>query len=265
MKAISNISGYKFCTIDAAEHWRAQLFAKLEALDLLGTILLGTEGVNLNLAGSAEPIQAFITWITSYPLFAGMAFKFSYSEFLPFTKRKVKIKNEIIRMGVAAIDAVNQCGKHLPATTFKLWLEQNKPMIILDTRNDYEYEFGHFKNAIHFNIQHFRQFPERALQLGARTLPIVTYCTGGIRCEKATLLLQQLGYHDVYQLEGGILKYFEDCGGKYYHGECFVFDDRIALDPQLKVTATKQCLACRGPIFPNQPTHSCKNEEIYES
>jgi UPF0176 protein len=249
MSNIANISGYKFTNLTKLPAWVELFQLQSEKFALLGTILLSTEGWNIALAGEKHHIEQWCEWYNSLPEARETLFKYSYSDNIPFKKLIVKIKNEIIRMNQTDIEPQQTTGKYLPPQKFKDWLDQGKPIIILDTRNDYEVWFGHFKNAIHFDMQHFTQFPERIGTLTTPTnQPIVTYCTGGIRCEKATSLMLQAGFTEVYQLQGGILNYFQQCGGQHYEGECFVFDERISLDSNLAPTTTTQCSQCQRPL-----------------
>lgn len=229
MNTISNIIGYKFTEITQLKAMQSTLLEKTNALELKGTILLSHEGINIALAGHHEKTKIFEQWLNTQPPLEGIHFKVSSSKELPFSKMMVKIKDEIIRMDVPEVKPHEQTGTHLAPEEFKAWLDENKEILILDTRNAFELEFGRFKDAEHLQLEHFRQFPNKADMI-PRNKPIVMYCTGGIRCEKASTYLLQKGYEEVYQLEGGILNYFEKCGGEHYEGDCFVFDDRIAVD-----------------------------------
>ncbi|RQO63480.1 sulfurtransferase [Paucibacter sp. KBW04] len=239
---ILNISAYKFVGLPDCLALREHLFERAQALALKGTVLLAEEGINLFLAGSAEGVRAWVKALQEDARFADLAPKESWSEGVPFRKLLVKVKPEIIRMNHPAIrpDALPRAPA-LPATTLARWLAQGhddegRPVVTLDTRNAFEVDYGTFEGAIDWRIAKFSEFPE-AVQAHREELlgkTVVSFCTGGIRCEKAAIYLQQQNLDGpVYQLEGGILKYFEETGGPHYQGACFVFDQREALDAGL--------------------------------
>lgn len=247
-----NIAAYKFVelTEDQLTTLKEHLQHKGAELKLKGTILLGLEGINLILAGSKQHIKEFKTFLCGMTEFVDITFKESLSDHQPFTKMLVRIKKEIVTMGVPDINLKYDCAPYLSPEQLKQWYAEGKDMVILDTRNDYEVDLGAFKNAIHLQIQTFRDFPEKIKKLQEKLADktIVTYCTGGIRCEKAAPFMLKNGFKHVYQLEGGILDYFKKCGGDYYEGECFVFDKRVAVDANLQETDTIICFACGNPI-----------------
>jgi predicted sulfurtransferase len=176
----------------------------------------------------------------------------------------VRLKKEIISMGCPEIEPEKQTAPHLEPVDFKQWYDEGKDMIVLDTRNDYEIRLGTFEAAMDLGIDHFRQFPEAIKKLpeSFKKKPVVTFCTGGIRCEKAAELMKREGFEQVYQLNGGIINYFEQCGGDHYEGECFVFDKRVALDPALQETQAVQCYKCREPLTIDQ-LQECGSECPY--
>ena len=247
-----NISAYHFKNLaaEALPQLRYHLKEKALELKLKGTILLSSEGINLFLAGLPTAIGEFQAFLKSETEFKELIYKDSYSEEQPFTRMLVRIKQEIIAFGQEGIAPVHEKAPYVEPEQLKHWYDEGKDMIILDTRNDYELRLGTFKNAVDLKIKHFRAFPEAIQKLPAsfRKKPIVTFCTGGIRCEKAAQYMRKAGFEEVYQLEGGILNYFEKCGGAHYEGECFVFDKRVAVDPGLRETNTIQCYACRSPL-----------------
>lgn len=252
-----NISAYKFVTFSDTLEQRPAFRAKCEELQLKGTILLSPEGINLFLAGLREQIDAFLAWLRADARFADLQAKESYSDKQPFTKMLVKLKREIITMKNPLIRPEEGRAPAVDAATLKRWLDQGhddagKPVVMVDTRNDFEVDVGTFDNTIDYRITKFSEFPDVIAQhkdeLADKT--VVTFCTGGIRCEKAAIHMQNVGFDSVYQLEGGILKYFEEVGGAHYHGDCFVFDYRTALNPKLEPTDTKQCFACRAVVTP---------------
>jgi len=255
-----NIAAYKFIALKEAKilELRPQLKDKADALDLKGTILLSTEGINLFMSGTREDIDAYIAFLAEYTEFENLIYKESPSTYQPFTRMLVRIKKEIISMGCSEVQPERHTAPHLSPQQFKKWYEEGHDMIVLDTRNDYEVELGTFKDAIDLNIETFRDFPNAIEMLPetAKQKPVIAFCTGGIRCEKAAEYMLNKGYKEVYQLDGGILNYLEKCGGDYYDGECFVFDKRVAVNADLQETSTRQCYACRNPLpIEKQPSN----------
>lgn len=240
MTSVVNIAAYKFVSLDALSDLRAHLLARAGDAALKGTILLAEEGINLFLAGSAEGIDAFLQTLRADARFADLEVKFSHSDGVPFRKLLVKIKREIIRMDHPTIRPEAGRAPGVDAQTLARWLAQGaddagRPVVMLDTRNAFEVDEGTFKNAIDWRIDRFTQFPAAVqahrAELEGKT--VVSFCTGGIRCEKAAIYMNEAGIQNVYQLDGGILKYFEETGGPGYEGKCFVFDERHSLDPEL--------------------------------
>lgn len=246
-----NLSGYKFHELDDLTNLRESLRSFCRSLGLKGTILLSEEGINAFVSGTRDIIDTFKASLTDFGL-PPMEFKESPSTNAPFTRMLVKIKSEIIAMGQPQIKPSRAPAPYVSAKTFKEWIESGKDMIILDTRNDYEWHLGKFKNAVTLDIDHFRAFPDAvsAFPEEWKEKTIVTFCTGGIRCEKAAPFMIAMGFKNVYQLEGGILKYFEECRKDHYEGECFVFDKRVAVNDALEETTTVQCFRCRMPVIP---------------
>jgi UPF0176 protein len=235
-----NISTYRFCELSGLDTLREQLLQKCLAQELKGTIILANEGINMFLAGNEASIRDFFQWLNQFSGLEDIVTKDSWSDYQPFKKMLVKVKNEIIRMNHPTIQAFKKRAPSVSAQQLKQWLlqghdDQGQQVVLLDTRNTFEVEFGTFKNAIHFHLEKFSQFPQELSkhveELKDKT--VVSFCTGGIRCEKANLLMQEIGLTNTLQLNGGILKYFEEVGQDFYEGGCFVFDDRIALDPEL--------------------------------
>ncbi|MFN4361554.1 MAG: sulfurtransferase [Hylemonella sp.] len=240
MHAILNISAYKFVPLPDAPALREQLQARATALELKGTILLAEEGINLFLAGSEAAVRRFVDDLRQDARLQDLAPKESWSARQPFRKMLVKVKREIIRMNHPTIRPAAGRAPAVPAATVKRWLDQGhddagRPVVTLDTRNAFEVDHGSFEGAIDWRIGKFSDFPA-ALQAHKDELEgktVVSFCTGGIRCEKAAIYMQEAGIAHVYQLEGGILKYFEETGGAHYRGDCFVFDEREALGHDL--------------------------------
>ena len=243
MPHVLNISSYKFVPIHDAAALREQLLERANALQLKGTILLAEEGINMFLAGPAADVRDFVAQLQRDPRFADLAPKESWSEHQPFKKMLVKVKGEIIRMNHPTIRPSDGRAPAVPPATVKRWLDQGhddtgRPVVTLDTRNDFEVDEGSFSGAIDWRITKFTEFPAamRAHLDELKDKTVVSFCTGGIRCEKAAILMREEGLEHVYQLEGGILKYFEETDGSHYQGGCFVFDERRALGPDLQTT-----------------------------
>ncbi len=259
MKSIINLSAYHFVTLDAIPAWRPHIVAHCDELNLRGTILLAPEGINLFVAGLREATDAFIDYLRNDPLFenkfAGLQFKESLSATQPFRRMLVRLKREIITMKKPAIQPEGNRAPSVDAHTLKNWLdrghdEAGRPVVMLDTRNAFEVDVGTFNGALDYRIGKFSEFPDviEAHRAELTDKTIVSFCTGGIRCEKAAIHMKNIGIEHVYQLEGGILKYFEEVGGAHYHGSCFVFDQRTSLTPQLEPATDATCFACRAVV-----------------
>ena len=240
MKSILNIAAYLFVSLDALPDLRAKMLNECNSRGLKGTILLTGEGINLFLAGKEMELRGFLDCLRSDPRFTPLEAKESWSEDQPFKKMLIKLKNEIIRMNYPAIRPEEGRANFIKPKKLQEWLDRGtddlgRPVVMIDTRNAFEVEYGTFENALHFNIEKFTQFPKAITAhkeaLADKTL--VSFCTGGIRCEKSGLYMREIGLQHSYQLEGGILKYFEEVGSAHYKGTCFVFDEREALEPTL--------------------------------
>lgn len=331
----TNITGYRFVNLPDCNDLRQTFRDLCEQLGLKGLILLATEGLNYFLAGDADSCAAFRTHLDSGrlgPRFVDIPCKVSQSAAPPFKRMLVKVKKEIISMGVESCRPAERTGPHLAPRELQRWLDEGKEVLLLDTRNDYEVRMGAFKGCVDLQIDSFREFPEKCRKLAmarpeALNMPVVTYCTGGVRCEKATVAMMDAGFRDVYQLDGGILRYFEECGARgsataeesvktrdgqeqatedfradgktsrndavagakmegvipgsvdsaekregdepavvavdckegddcgslsgaerYWEGDCFVFDNRVAVNCRLEETDAKMCFNCREPL-----------------
>jgi len=253
---VLNIAAYKFVAIEDGHELRERILHRALSLELRGTILLAHEGINLFVAGAPEAIGEFLAFLRADPRFADLEVKESWSLNQPFRRMLVKLKREIIRMDHPAIQPAAGRAPGVEPRTLKRWLDQGhdddgKPVVMLDTRNAFEVDYGTFDNAIDWRITKFTEFPQ-ALHDHLGDLQgkrVVSFCTGGIRCEKAAILMHEQGLPDVLQLEGGILKYFEEVGGAHYSGDCFVFDGREALAPDL--SARRNDISARAPEDPD--------------
>lgn len=246
MNNILNISAYKFVPLPDAHDLCQTLSERALALELKGTILLAEEGINLFLAGPDEAVHAFVAQLHTDARFADIAPKESWSATQPFKKMRVKVKAEIIRMNHPTIRPALGRAPAVDPVTVRRWLEagvddEGRPVVTLDTRNAFEVDEGTFDGAIDWRIDKFTEFPQalREHQAELQGKTVVSFCTGGIRCEKAAILMSELGLEHVYQLEGGILKYFEETDGAHYSGGCFVFDERRVLDAALLTAPLK--------------------------
>ncbi|MBT4069659.1 MAG: sulfurtransferase [Euryarchaeota archaeon] len=249
-EAILNIAGYRFIDLPDRDDLHEPLKELCAKLELKGTILLSLEGINFFLAASEPKIRQFIGELENDERFADITLKESYTDYQPFNRMNVRLKKEIISVGMDEIQPARFTGDEITPTEFKKWLDEGKQVAVLDTRNDYELRVGTFENAIDLDIKSFRQFPKATEPLleELEDTPIVMFCTGGIRCEKASAIMLNQGFKNVYQLKGGILGYFEEVGGDHWVGDCFVFDQRVSVNPQLEETGFAQCFACREPI-----------------
>ena len=250
MPAVTNISTYRFAELSSLKDLREQLIADCKAWELKGTILLSTEGINLFVAGASESIEKLLGKLRGIPGLEGLEPKVSLSDKQPFNRMLVRVKKEIISFGMKSIRPADYTSPKIAAAELKRWLDEGRPVTLLDTRNDYEVKLGTFQGAIVPNINTFREFPDavRKLPEDLKDQPVVMFCTGGIRCEKAGPFMEQEGFRQIYQLDGGILKYFEECGGEHYEGECFVFDQRVGVDPGLCESTYAVCFACQAPL-----------------
>jgi len=235
MNSVLNIAFYKFVELSNLLELRVTLKEKALVLDLKGTVLISPEGINGSMAGSESAIRSYIEFLRSISEFEDILFKESFSKERPHKRTLVKIKKEIIPMGLAYIKPDKKTGARIYPKELKEWLDQGKEVVLLDTRNKYELESGTFKGAVDMGLRYFRHFPQKLEEMRSSLegKPVVMFCTGGIRCEKATAYALSIGMENVYQLEGGILKYFEEVGNAHYNGNCFVFDYRKELDGNL--------------------------------
>jgi len=251
---IVNIAGYRFVDLDDRDELRQPFRYICEKLKLKGTILLSKNGINFFLAGKQDSIDSYIEFLESDDRFIGIPLKISYTDYQPFRRMLVRLKKEIIALGIDEIRPVDYTGENIKPVEFKKILDDNEEVIIVDTRNEYETRVGVFENAIDLNLSTFKDFPGAIQNLPEeyKKKQIVMYCTGGIRCEKASVVMMNAGFENVKQLEGGILGYFEETDGSYWKGDCFVFDQRVAVDTNLNETEYSMCFACREPLTKEQ-------------
>ena len=238
---ILNIAAYRFVRLADGEAVAAHVRALCERFGLKGSVLVAPEGINLFLAGARAGIESFITALAEDRRFADLTVKYSESDAVPFRRLRIKNKREIITFRDDSLQPDAGRAPSIEPTVLRDWLrrghdDQGRDLVLLDTRNAQEAAHGSFAGALVLPIDKFTDLPEalEAHRDSLRDKTIVSFCTGGIRCEKAALWMQRAGYQNVLQLEGGILGYFEQVGGEAYEGDCFVFDERVALDPQLR-------------------------------
>ena len=238
---ILNLAAYLFVPIAAPRDLADAIRARAEGAALLGTVLVAEEGVNLFLAGEDAALRGFVDWLRADARFSDLSLKFSHSRAQPFARLKVKVKREIIAFRRVEASPLGGRAPGVAPQDLSRWLQQGhddegRRVVLLDTRNREEFGYGSFRDAMTFPIDNFVDFPDALLphRDALQDATIVPFCTGGIRCEKAALWMQGAGFEHVRQLEGGILGYFEQVGGAHYHGRCFVFDERVALDAELR-------------------------------
>ena len=247
---VINIAGYKFEPLEDPIDLVRTYQQKCDELKLKGTMLISKNGINFSLAGTQQATDTIIAFLEEDNRFINIPLKITYSETQPFRRMKVRLKKEIISLGRKDINPRELTGERISPRDLKNLLDNKEDVLVLDTRNEYETRVGKFENAIDLNRDTFRDFPDaiESLPEEYKDKQIVMYCTGGIRCEKASAVMMKAGFADVKQLEGGVLDYFKETGGAYWEGDCFVFDERVALDTELNETDYIYCYICREPL-----------------
>ncbi len=262
MKQIAVLSLYKFVEIKDTESLKERLLQKCNELNIKGTFIIASEGINGTIAASISSVEAMVAFLSIDVGFGNFERKYSYDCKIPFYRMKVKIKDEIIPLGVGGVDPSEQVGTYVNPSDWNELVEDDGTLLV-DTRNDYEAEIGTFKNALNPKTQKFRDFPEFIKERldPKKHSRVALFCTGGIRCEKASSYMLREGFTDVYQLKGGILKYLEEVprGQSTWEGECFVFDNRASVDHDLQNGVYELCHNCRYPVSPRD-----KDSEYYE-
>ena len=248
---------YKFVALPHFESLRQPLLDVMNDNQIFGTLLLATEGINGTVSSTREGIDKLLAWLDKQPGLENIDSKESYDSQIPFYRTKVKLKKEIVTMGVEGIDPKETVGTYVQPEDWNA-LISDPDVVLVDTRNDYEVKIGTFKNAIDPKTTTFREFPKWSKEnLDPNTnKKVAMFCTGGIRCEKSTAFLKEQGFDEVYHLQGGILKYLEKVPEKdsLWQGECFVFDNRVTVDHNLEAGSYDQCHACRMPITEQEKT-----------
>lgn len=261
MSAILNLATYRFVSLSDLPKWRQQIYERAEAESMRGTVLLSTEGINIFVAGEEASARRWFAWIAEQPPFQGMTAKESWSDEIPFNRMLVRLKREIISMGVREIVPEKRTSPKISPDELRQWLDSGKEVTLLDVRNDYEIEVGTFEHAQAIGVDNFRKFPAAIERLpeSLKDKPLVMFCTGGIRCEKAGPMMEKIGFREIYQLDGGILAYLERNGSAHYTGDCFVFDKRVALDGNLQPSGLAQCYVCQAIL-----THEDQRSPRYQ-
>jgi len=249
---------YKFVTLENFELLREPLHQIMQENQVRGTLLLAQEGINGTVAGSRAGVDALLTWLATDPRLENIVTKESFDETNPFYRTKVKLKKEIVTMGVEGIDPKQVVGTYVKPSEWNA-LISDPDVVLVDTRNDYEVKVGTFEGALDPQTTTFREFPQYVKDNldPDKNKKVAMFCTGGIRCEKSTAYLKEQGFEDVYHLEGGILKYLEEVPQQesMWQGECFVFDNRVTVDHNLDKGKYEQCHACRLPLTEQQLQH----------
>ena len=256
---------YKFVTLANYAALRSPLLKTMTENNVFGTLLLAHEGINGTVSGTREGIDRLLEWLAQEPGLEGIETKESYHDEIPFYRTKVKLKKEIVTMGVEGIDPKRSVGTYVRPADWNA-LISDPDVVLVDTRNDYEVEIGTFKNAVNPKTKTFREFPAwaKANLDPQKNKKVAMFCTGGIRCEKSTAYMKEQGFEEVYHLQGGILKYLEEVPADQtlWNGECFVFDNRVAVDHDLKRGSYDQCHACRMPITEQEKQHQHYQEGL---
>ncbi|MCC2604124.1 oxygen-dependent tRNA uridine(34) hydroxylase TrhO [Planctobacterium marinum] len=254
---------YKFVALENYQEIRQPLLTYMEEQGIKGTLLLASEGINGTVSGTREAIDALLAYLNQDERINPISFKESYEDTQPFYRTKVKLKKEIVTMGVEGIDPRKTVGTYVKPEDWNA-LISDPDVTVIDTRNDYEIGIGTFKHAINPKTETFREFPQYVADNmdPNKNKKVAMFCTGGIRCEKSTAFMKEQGFEEVYHLEGGILKYLEDVPKEQslWEGDCFVFDNRVAVNHDLEKSHYDQCYACRLPI-----TEEDKQSDKYES
>lgn len=246
---------YKFVSLPDYQQLQQPLYDFCAAQQIKGTLLLAEEGINGTVAGSRTAVDALLEYLQTDPRLAALSHKESYNDEMPFLRLKIKLKKEIVTMGVPGTDPAQFAGERVD---FQRWNEllEDPEVLVIDTRNQYEVDIGSFKNAVSPQTDSFREFPAYVQQNldPEKHKKIAMFCTGGIRCEKSTHYLMANGFNEVYHLNGGILKYLEETPPEQslWQGDCFVFDNRVAVNGKLEKSIYDQCYACRHPVSPEE-------------
>lgn len=256
---MDNVTFYKFVDINDVDQLKKEILENAKSLNIKGKILLAKEGINGYISGSKENIKLFEEYMQSIEEFKDVWFKHNPTQRFNSKRMLVKVRKEIITFKQDY--NMKNTGKYISPEELDKLYENKEDFVIVDTRNDYEYDIGHFKGAVKLNTKEFTDFPEEIEKIreNAKSKKIITYCTGGVRCEKATAYMKENGFEDVYQLEGGIINYGIERGENNWEGRCFVFDDRGAIRIDPKEQEKDEYVQCSICFVPEENTHSCLN------
>ena len=246
--SLIHTTAYQFLDCPEGEVLCRSLSETCEDLRLKGSVTLAPEGINLSLSGPDGAIAQVERFLSEESPFQDLRFRHSHVTTPPFSRLIVRFRPSLLPMHINTPVTQRRQGMRLPPKQLCQWLDESRPLHLLDVRNTYETQLGRFMSAKTLPLQRFRDIQTIVRDLAPSAVPVVTYCTGGIRCELASTLLHQQGYPEVWQLSGGILHYLEQCGNRHWEGECFVFDDRLAVNTNLRATYPRLCRTCQKPI-----------------
>jgi len=244
---VTHIAGYRFVPVEDTAATLLEIEGFSRGLGILGTIFLASEGINISVAGNMLAILSFRQRLDQTAQFRDIKFHETYCQKVPYHKLNFKTKKELVPLGVETIQAGESQHQYLSPQKLKQWLDEGRDFNLIDMRNTFEYDIGSFATAQHLNLKKFKTLKQRQQEMSQldKDKPMVTFCTGGIRCEKAGPYMENQGFKQVYQLEGGIIEYLRQTGGTHWQGNCFVFDERITIDSQLRPQSMRLCVECQ--------------------
>ena len=244
---VTHIAGYRFVPVEDTQATLLEIEGFSHGLGILGTVFLASEGINISIAGNLLAVLTFRQRLDQDSRFCGIKFHETYCQKIPYSKLNFKTKKELVPLGVETVHAGESEHQYLSPAKLKRWLDEGRDFNLIDMRNTFEYEIGSFATAKHLNLKKFKTLKQRQTEMSQldKDKPMVTFCTGGIRCEKAGPYMEDQGFKQVYQLDGGIIEYLRQTGGSHWQGNCFVFDERITIDSQLRTQPMRLCLECQ--------------------
>lgn len=260
---VTHIAGYRFVPVEDTQATLLEIEGFSHGLGILGTVFLASEGINISIAGNLLAVLTFRQRLAQDPRFCGIKFHETYCQQVPYSKLNFKTKKELVPLGVETVRAGESEQQYLSPAKLKQWLDEGRDFNLIDMRNTFEYEIGSFATAQHLNLKKFKTLKQRQEEVSQldKEKPMVTFCTGGIRCEKAAPYMQSQGFKNVYQLDGGIIEYLRQTGGSHWQGNCFVFDERITIDSQLRTQPMRLCLECQVSLEGQDSTFADATDE----